>query len=159
MANQIILNKIPADARIVTIQAPANTTNGSIVTVGSFDTDAADYGTYAAAAPSAVTDLGMAMVLTPTLSYEAQYDENDFEISTGDKVRAYFPVVGMKVTIPVANITATATVEADNYVVPTTTVKPECKSSMGGTEAVAFLIDQVVTINGVSMAELRCIKA
>src|SRR6056297_1747684 len=152
MANQIVLNKIPADASIVSILAPADTTYGSIVTLGDFNVDD-DYGTYDAAAPSAVTDNGMVMVLTPTLSYEAQYDENDFSISTGDKVRAYFPVVGMKVTIPVANITATATVEADNYVVPTTTVKPECKTAMGGTEAVAFLIDQVVTINGVSMAE------
>lgn len=153
MANQIEVKK--AGTHIVTIEAPADTTNGSIVVLGTQDSD----GYYAAAAPSAITDLDMVFVATPTLSYEANYDENDFEISTGDLVRAYVPEKGMIISVPVANITATSTIEADSYVIPTTTVKPECKASLGGTEAIAFKIDKIETVNGVSMAVLRCIKA
>jgi len=155
MANQINLDKISGNASIVTVVAPADTTNGSIVTVGTMNSNF----TYAAAAPSAVTDSDMVMVLAVPFSYEADYVQNDFVIDAGDLVRAYYPHKGMVVSIPVVNITATATVEAGRVVVPTTTVKPEAKASAGGTETVVFEIERVYTLNSVNMAELKCVKA
>lgn len=156
MANQIVLNNISAEARILSLVAPANTVNGSILAVGT----RASNGTYAASAPSAITLDDLAMVLDMPLSYEAQYVENDYTIATGDIVRAYVPYKGMTVTIPQANITATATLTVDYVVtVDAGEIKPECKTTAGGTETVVFEIVELPTVNGVASAKLRCIKA
>lgn len=156
MANQIVLNNISADARILDIVAPANTVNGSIVAVGT----QASNGTYAATAPSAVTLDDLAMVLDMPLSYEAEYVENDYTISTGDIVRAYVPYKGMTVTIPQANVTETSTFTVGYVVVVDAgEIKPECKSAAGGTETVVFEVIALPTVNGVDSIKIRCIKA
>lgn len=155
MANQINLDKVSATASIITVVAPEDTINGSILTVG----DLKDNFTYEAAAPSGVDDDDMVMVLAVPLSYEAENVQDDFEIDTGDLVRAYYPYKGFTVSIPVANITATDAVEAGHFVVPTATVKPEALDAVVGTETVVFEIEEVYTLNGVSMARLKCIKA
>jgi hypothetical protein len=155
MANQINLDKVSATASIVTVVAPENTVNGSILTVGELQ----DNFTYAAAAPAGADDADMVMVLAVPLSYEAEKDQNDFEIAANDLVRAYYPYKGFTVSVPVANITATAAVAAGNVVVPTATTKPEALAAAVGTETVVFEIEEVYTLNNVSMARLKCIKA
>jgi hypothetical protein len=156
MANQIILDKIGANDPIFNIVAPASCANGYFVALGTLGTD----GTYTVAAPAAVTTKGIVMVLEVPLSYQAEYTENDFVIATGAVCRAYAPVVGRKVSIPVSNITATATVQAGAYIVPDAgAMKPECLATLGGTEEVIYVVESVYTKAGVSMAKIRCIKA
>jgi len=156
MANQITINKVSKDATIVTLVAPASTVNGSLLAVGSKNTD----GTFAAAAPAAVTDTNVALVATPTDSYEAEKVDNDFVIATSALVRAYIPYVGFTITVPVANITATAAITKDYVVVPkASAVKMECLATVAGTEAVVFTVEELLTENGVASVTLRCIKA
>lgn len=156
MANQIVLNKIKRDAVIVTVKAPAGTVNGSILALGAQDTE----GLFAATAPSAVTLTDLAMVLAVPLSYEADKVQNNFVIGLGDLVRAYVPYKGMVVTIPVANITATNALGKNKFVVvKANQTKPECLDAVVGTETVVFKIDELVTVNGVASAMLRCVRA
>ena len=148
--------KISKDATILTLVAPANTVNGSLLNV----TTRQSNGTYSAAAPSAVTLTDLALVMAVPLSYEAEYTQNDFTIATGDLVRAYVPYKGMVVTIPQANITATVALAVGKVVVPDAgEVKMECLASAGGTETVVFEIEELPTIKGVASAKLRCVKA
>lgn len=156
MANQIILNKIGATDPIFDVVAPASCANGYFVKLGTQDTDK----TYACAAPAAVTDKGIVMVLAVPLSYQVERTENDFVIGTGDVVRAYAPVVGREVSIPVANVTATVALGVGKVVVPKAgAMKPECLAAPAGTEEVIYQIDELFTKAGVSMVKLRCIKA
>ena len=156
MSNQIVLNRAAGDATIYDVVAPADLKNGHIVALGVRNAD----GTYAAAAPAAITSLGMVMVLAVPLSYDADKSQNEYVIATGEVVRAYVPYVGMQVSIPVANITATAPVADGAFVIPDAgETKPECVAALGGTEAVAYIVDDVYSEFGVSMAKIRCIKA
>lgn len=156
MANQIILNKIGASDPIFDVVAPASCANGYFVKLGTQGTNK----TYACAAPAAVTDKGIVMVLAVPLSYGVEYTEDSFVIATGDIVRAYAPVIGRVVSIPVANITATATLTVGYVVVPKAgAMKGECLTAPAGTEEVIYMIDELYTKAGVSMAKLRCIKA
>ena len=140
MSNQIVLNRVAGDATIYDVVAPADLKNGHIVVLGSRNSD----GTYDVAAPTAITDLGMVMVLAVPLSYDADKSQNDYVIATGEVVRAYVPYVGMQVSVPVANITATAPVAADAFVIPdAAATKPECVAALGGTEAIAYIVDEV----------------
>lgn len=156
MSNQIILNKIGANDPIFDVVAPADCVNGSIVTLGTQNVDK----TYASAAPTAVTDAGMVMVLAVPLSYQIERTEDQFEIATGDVVRAYAPVVGRVVSIPVANVTATNALAVGKVVVPKAgAIKPECLAAPAGTEEVVYEIDELFTKAGVAMVKLRCVKA
>ena len=156
MANQIILNKIGSDDPIFDIVAPASCANGYFVALG---TQASDK-TYACAAPAAVTSKSIVMVLAVPLSYGVEYTENDFVIETGAICRAYAPVVGRVVSIPVANVTATSALAVGKVVVPVAgAMKGECLATPAGTEEVIFSIDELYTKAGVSMVKLRCIKA
>jgi hypothetical protein len=156
MSNQIVINKMSATTPIFDVVAPASTVNGHLLVLGALGTD----GTYTVAAPAAVTDKGMVMVLDVPLSYEAEKTEDDYVIATGQVVRGYAPYVGMVVSIPVANITATAVLAADKNVVPKAgAAKMECVDALGGTDEVIFIIESLLTKASVSMAKLRCIKA
>ena len=141
MANQIVLNRISATCPIFNVVAPADCANGYIVVVG---TQAADK-TYACAAPVAVDDAGMVMVLDVPLSYEAEKTENDYVIATGQVVRAYAPYVGMVVSIPVANVTNTSALDVGKFVVPKAgAMKPECLDTLATGEEVVFVIDELL---------------
>jgi len=156
MANLINLSKVKASTTIFDIVAPASYANGYLATLGTINTD----GTYDCAAPVAVTDLGMVVVLAVPLSYEAEKVENDYVIATGEIVRAYVPYSGFVVDVPAANITAGVALAAGKYVIPVAGAgKMTSADALGGTEAVAFIIDSLYTKSGVSMASIRCIKA
>jgi hypothetical protein len=156
MANLINMDKVSASATYFDIVAPASYANGYLATLGTINTD----GTYDCAAPTAITDLGVVMVLAVPLSYEAQYVENDYTIATGEIVRAIVPYRGLVVGIPQANITAGVALAAGKYVIPVAGAgKMTSADALGGTESVAFIIDSLYTKSGVSMASLRCIKA
>ena len=156
MANLIVLNKVSAAATYFNILAPASYANGYLATLGTINTD----GTYDCAAPSAITDLGMVMVLAVPMDYNAEHVENDYVIATGETVRAIVPYVGMVVSIPTANITAGVAIVAGKYVIPVGAAgKTTSADALGGTEAVAFIVDEVYTKSGVAMTKIRCIKA
>ena len=156
MANLIDLIKVSSAATYFTVLAPASYANGYLATISTINTD----GTYDCAAPSDITDLGMVMVLAVPLSYEAQYVENDYTIATGDEVRAIVPYRGLVVGIPQANITAGVALAAGKYVIPVDgNGKMTSSDALDDTATVAFIIDQLYTKSGVSMAQLRCIKA
>lgn len=156
MSNLIILNKIGATDAIFDVVAPANTKNGYFVVLGDQNADK----TYACAAPAAVTDKSMVMVLDVPISYEVEKLENDYVIATGQVTRTYVPVVGRAVSIPVANVTATAALGVGKVVVPKAgAMKPECLAAPAGTEEVIFVIDELFTKAGVPMVKLRCVKA
>ena len=156
MANQIILDNVGANTPVFTCVSPASCANGYFVVLGALGSA----GTYTVAAPGAVTDAGMVMVLDVPLSYEAQYTEDDYVITTGKEIRCYAPYVGMKVSIPVANVTATAPLAAGTFVVPDAgQMKPENIAALGGTEEVQFIVEKLFTKAGVSMVKIRCIKA
>lgn len=156
MANQIELKKVSKDASIVTLIAPANTVNGSILEIGARQSN----GTYTGVVPSAVTLLDLAMVLAVPLPYEADKVQNDFVIATNDLVRAYIPYKGFEPSIPQANITATEALGVGKVVVVNAaSEKPECLAAPAGTETVVFEIIALETVNGVDMAHLRCVLA
>lgn len=156
MANLIVLNKVSATTPVFDVVAPASYANGYLAVLGARGTN----GTYAVTAPAAITDLEMVMVLAVPLSYEADYVENDYVIATGEVVRAYAPYVGFSVSVPAANITASVALAAEKFVIPVAgSGKMESANALGGTESVAFVIDKLYTKSGVSMAQIRCIKA
>ena len=156
MANLTVIHKLSATASLVDVVAPASLANGHIVVLGTQNSNK----TYACAANSAVTDLGMVFVAEVPLSYEAEKVENDFTIATGAVVRAIVPYVGFTVSIATANITATSAIAVGKVVVPkAAATKMECLASAVGTEVVKFIIDEVYTKSGVAMTKIRCIEA
>lgn len=156
MANLFILDRVSEGAHYYDAVAPATVTNGNFVVLGAEGTD----GTYTVAAPAAITDLGMCIVCNPNIAYAAETVENDVTIATGEVIRVRVPQVGDKESYPVANFTATATVTAGHYVIPdAAALKGEAVSSLGGTESIVYIIDRIFTKAGVSMAQIRCIKA
>lgn len=157
MANQIVLNKVGMGDAIFSIVAPAGLENGNMVALG---TQTAATAVYASAAPAAISSLGMVIVAAVPLSYNAEDMENDYEIATGEVVRAYVPKVGHVMSFPVANFTETVTAAVGTYVIPDAAALPmEVVSSLGGTEAVVYIIDELVTLADVAMLKMRCIKA
>jgi len=159
MANQIILSKTGDNDPIVDIVAPANLKNGHLVVLGA---QSSTEKTYASAACGAVTDKSMALIMAVPLSYGVEKTENDFEIATGDVVRAYLPVLGRVYSFPVANVKAapTVAVAATKVLVPEASqLAMDCKNTAGGTESVVFYVDEVFTKAGVVMVKARCIKS
>jgi hypothetical protein len=141
---------------LVDVVAPAGVKNGNIVVLGAQNSNK----TYACAAPAAVTDAGMVFVAEVPLSYGAEKTENEFVIATGAVIRTIVPYVGFVASIPVANITATVAVAATKTVVPNAAGLPmECLNAPAGTEVLQFVVDEVFTKAGVSMAKIRCTVA
>jgi hypothetical protein len=158
MANsgQIVLNKVSSTCPIFDITAPASTINGHILLLGT----QASNKVYAASAPVAVTDKEMVIVLEAPFNYAAELTENEAVIATGQTIRAYVPYKGMVVSIPVANITATAALAVDKVVVPVAgNAKMECLAAPAGTEVLIWNIDELYTKSGVAMCKIRCILA
>jgi hypothetical protein len=156
MANLINLDKVKASVTIFDVVAPASYANGYLATLGTINTD----GTYDCAAPAAITDLGMVVVLAVPIDYNAEHVENDYVIATGEIVRGYVPYSGMVFAVPAANITAGVALAAGKYVIPVAGAgKMTSANALGGTEAVAFVITRLYTKSGVSLCELRCVKA
>jgi hypothetical protein len=156
MANLIVLNKVSKSATYFDVVAPASYANGYLATLSTINTD----GSYDCAAPAAITDLGIVMILAVPMDYNAEHVENDYTIETGEIVRAIVPYRGMVVSIPTANITAGVAIAAGAYVIPVAGAgKMTSAAALGGTESVAFIVDSVYTKSGVSMTQLRCIKA
>lgn len=158
MSNQIILSKVGATDPIVDVVAPAGLKNGHLVVLGAQNADK----TYASAANNEITDKSMALVMALPLSYGVEKTENDFEIATGDVVRAYLPVLGRVYSFPVENTKAVPTVAVakGKVLVPDAgELAMDCKDNAGGTETVVFYVDEVFTKAGVSMVKARCIKS
>ena len=155
-SNLIVLDRIGADAQIVDVVCPANAYNGDIVVLGDRNTN----GTYDVAAPTAVTDEGMAIILHEDMGYNAEYvNMDDVTFATGAIVRAYIPRLGDQISIPVGNITATVAVAVDNILVPDAGALPlESLAAFAGTEVLGFKVETLYTKAGISMARLRCVK-
>ena len=158
MSNQIILSRVGADDPIVNIVAPSGVKNGNLIVLGAQNDTTK---VYAAAANGAITDKSFALVMAVPLPYGAEKTENEYEIATSEVVRAFIPVVGRVYSFPVANVKAApaSAVAKGKYLFPDAAALPmDCNTAVGGTESVAFYIDEVFTKAGVSMVKARCIK-
>jgi hypothetical protein len=155
-SNLIILDRIGADAQIVDVVGVSGIYNGDIVTLGTRNAN----GTYTVAAPTAVTDTGMAIILHEDLGYNAEYvNMDDVTFAAGDILRAYIPRLGDQISIPVGNITATVAVAVGNILVPGAGALPlESLADFAGTEVLGFKVETLYTKAGVAMARLRCVK-
>lgn len=155
MANLFILQKVGANAHYVDVVAPAGTTNGNILVLG---TQAIDK-TYASAACGAVTDVGMVVVCNPNLPYSVETLENDTVISTGEIVRCRVVELGDVESYPVSVITATVALAVGKIVAPkATALKTECLAAFAGTEIMGWIIEELFTKAGVPMCKLRAIR-
>jgi len=156
MANLTILNKVGKDAHIYDVVAPAGLENGNMLLLGTRNTDA----TYNVSAPTAITNNGLVIVACVNLPYEAEKEENDYVIATAEVTRAYVPEVGQVMSFPTANFTATVASAVGKFIIPDVgALKMEIVNALGGTESVAYVIDQVYTKAGVAMTKMRCVKA
>jgi hypothetical protein len=155
-SNLIIANNIKATARYETVVAIANTYNGYIVSLGAISAQ----GLFTVTAPASVADDSMVMILHESLGYEAQnVSMADVTFSTGDNLRVVIPEVGDRVSIPVANVTATDTLAVGSYVVPNAGAMPmESLDNLAGTESLVYKAEKLFTHAGVSMVQLRCIR-
>lgn len=156
MGNLVIMDKVSAKAHYNDVISISGLENGHIVALGVRNADA----TYTVAAPTGTTVDGMVMILDVALPYEIEKQQNDYVFTVGESLRALVPSLGDVVSIPVANITATSTLAANKVVVPDANeTKPECLATLEGSEVLAFTIQKLYTKNGVSLAQLRCIRA
>jgi len=157
MANNLtILTKVSDSVSIFDIVAPAGLVNGNMIEIDAQNTDK----TYDVKVPTAITSLELMLVATVTLPYEVEKTENDYEIATGEIIRVYQPYEGMVVSFPVSNFTATQAAAQGVFVIAdAATYTMEMVSALGGTESVAFIIDETFTKAGVSMLKMRCIKS
>ena len=155
MANLNILTKVSSGAHYYDVIAPAGLVAGNAVEILTINTD----GTYDVQAPTAITTKGVAISVPVTLPYEADVEQNDYAIATGEITRVLVPEVGQKIDFPVANFTATVAVAATKFIIlDAGALKMECVNALGGTESIAFMVDKVYTKAGVSMAQIRCIQ-
>ncbi|TRZ53910.1 MAG: hypothetical protein D4S01_00450 [Dehalococcoidia bacterium] len=155
MANLAIATNFSSDTKYVSVVAPASTVNGHFAALTTISA-----GVYTAATPAAITSAGLVMAFAVCLPYAAETTENEYTIATGEGTRYFVPELGMKYSIPVANVTATTAVAVGAYVIPTATAYiANCVASLGGTESVAWIIEALFTKAGVPMFTMRCIKA
>lgn len=157
MANNLVLiSKQSESAHLVDVVIPASSVGGGFLTLGALGTD----GTYASAAPTAVTDLGMVMLIPVCLPYGAEVLEKDYALNAGQVERAVFLKVGAEYDIPVENITATAAVAAGAFLVPDAgAIKPECLAAPVGTEVIVLKITKTFTKAGEAYAKALVVKA
>lgn len=157
MANQMVLKKVQADSFLYDVVAISGLENGHIVKLGAMGTN----GVYACAAPAAITDLEIVIVADVPINYDASKVENDYTITVGEAARTYVPYKGQKMAFPVANFDTTVTpVAGSTYVIPVAgATKMKVAVALGGTESVAWKVDELFTKAGVSMMTIRCIKA
>lgn len=155
MANQMILTKVRESSFLFDVVAPAGLKNGHIVALGAQNTN----GTYASAAPAAITSLGMVIVAQVPLNYDDSKVENDYVIATGEVTRTYVIEEGQKMSFPTENFETTVTAAVGKYVIPQAAdTELKVSSTLGGTEAKAWIIDKVYTKAGVPMITIRNIK-
>lgn len=155
-SNLIVLNKIKSTAHIQSIVLPASAYNGYVYVLGTRNSN----GTYSVAAPTAVTDEGMVVLLDEDIGYNAEYvSMGDVTFASGEIRRAYHMELGNVISIPQANITATVALGVGKVVVPNAGAAPmECLAAFAGTEVLGFEIEELYTKAGVSMARLRCVR-
>jgi hypothetical protein len=155
-SNLIVLDRIGADAQYVDVICPSGAYNGDIVVLGDRNAN----GTYNSAAPSAVTDLGMAIIVHEDLGYNAEYvNMGDVTLTAGTVVRALIPRLGDQISVPVGNVTATQTVVKDRILVPDAGALPlESLADFAGTEVMGWKVEEIYSKIGVSLARLRCVK-
>lgn len=156
MANQMELKRVKNDSFLYTVTAITGMKNGHIVKLGNMGAN----GVYACTAPAAITDLGIVIVADVPINYEASKVENDYEITTGEPARTFSIEREQKMSFPTDNFdTATAPIQG-KFVVPVAGDKQmKVVNALGGTEAVAWIVDEVYTKAGVEMVTIRCIKA
>ena len=156
-SNLFVMERIGADTEYLDIVAPAGVYNGNVVNITGRNAN----GTYQVSAPTAITNNSLLMVLHEDLGYNAEYvNMDDVTFATGAILRAAVLKVGNQVAIPVANVTATATVEADAFLIPdASALKIECVSSLGGTESLALVVEGTFVKAGVTLVRARVIKA
>lgn len=158
MAN-IILNKVPSTAHVYDVKSAVELNQGDLVVLGTQD-NITNVGVYGVAACSAITDKGMVLVADVPLDYDDTKVQGDHKVGIGNIGRAYEVKEGMVVTIENSRIDVSGgvAVAEGKYVVPNAnSLKMATAASLGGTEAKAFIIDQVTAINGIASAKIRCI--
>jgi len=158
MAN-IVLNKVSSTAHIYDVTCASILHQGNLVVLGTQD-NTTNIGTYTVAACGAITDAGMVLFASVPLNYEAEKVEGDFSLAVGQVGRAYEISEGLVVTVENAQLTATVAAAVGKFVIPDAgALKMEIVDALGGTEAKAFIINEVTTLNGVAASKIRCIKA
>lgn len=155
-SNLIVLDRIGADAQYIDVICPNGAYNGDCIVLG----DRNSNGTYTVAAPNAVTDVGMAIILHEDLGYNAEYvNMGDVTFTAGTIVRALIPKLGDQISIPVENITATVSVIKDRILVPDAGALPlESLADFAGTEVQGWKVEEIYSKAGTSMARIRCVK-
>lgn len=156
MANLTIIKRAKEDSFLYDVVAPAGLVNGNVVALGTRQTN----GTFTVAAPVAISSLGVVIVASVQTTYGVEEVENDYVIATGDVVRAYVPEIGQQMSFPVANFETSITpVQGKFVIMQAGDDELIVANALGGTESVAWIVDEVFTKNGVSMMTIRCIKA
>jgi hypothetical protein len=155
-SNLIVLDRIGADAQYIDVVCPNGAYNGDIVVLGDRNAN----GTYNCAAPNAVTDLGMAIIVHEDLGYKVEdVNMNSITFTAGTIVRALIPKLGDQISIPVGNVTATASVIKDRILVPDAGALPlESLADFAGTEVQGWKVEGIYSKAGVSLARIRCVK-
>ena len=156
MANQMVLKKVSANSYLFDVTAISGLANGHIVKLGAM----ASSGVYACEALAALTDLEIVIVADVPINYSDDKVENDYAITVGESARTYVPVIGQKMAFPTANFDTTVTPVQGKYVIPVAgATQMKVANALGGTESVAWKVDEVFTQAGVEMMTIRCIKA
>jgi len=154
MSGKNIMANVSMGATYYAIDCASVLEQGYIGVLGQPD----DNGVRTVTAPAAITDLGLVMHVSVPLEVEASKDQNDFQLEIGEVGRAIVPYVGMEIAIPDANITGDTT--EGGYVIPAAAAfEMAAAATLGGTESIAFVVDDKITDYGVAMSVLRCVKA
>ena len=154
MSGKNIMANVSMGATYYAIDCATALEQGHIGVLGQPD----DNGVRTVTAPAAITDLGLVMHISVPLTVDASEAQADFQLEVGDVGRAIVPYVGMEIAIPDANITG-ATTEGQ-YVIPAVgEFEMAAAALLGGTESIAFVVDDKITDYGVAMSVLRCVKA
>ena len=154
MSGKNIMANVSMGATYYAIDCASVLEQGYIGVLGKPDAD----GVRPVTAPVAITDLGLVIHVSVPIEYEANKAQADFTLTIGEVGRSIVPYVGLELVIPDANIT-NATVEGQ-YVIPVAgAFKMAAAAALGGTESLAFVVDDKITDYGVAMTAIRCIKA
>jgi hypothetical protein len=141
-------------AYALTATAIAGLANGHIALLG-------DYvkGSYDLSANVAISDLEMVLVSAEQFNYEAGKLDKDYVIVAGGLIRVYVPRLGLSVSFHSGNFDTATLPAVGKYIVPVAgATQMKVVDALGGTEAVAFKIDEVFNNFGQEYVTIRCIK-
>lgn len=154
MSGKNIMANVSMGATYYAIDCASVLEQGYIGVLGQPDSD----GVRPVTAPAAITTLGLVVHVSVPMEYDADKAQADFSLAIGEVGRAIVPYKGMELVIPDANI-LNATVKGQFVIPDAGEFKMEAAAALGGTESLAFVVDDKITDYGVAMSVLRCIKA